>query len=315
VSWVILWKLILRSNREKINSQEADLFWIRDFMMLSFIPNSSSVIYELHEILKKSRYKILRMKISNRTSILAPISQGIQDKLPLNILDSEIIRAPMGIESDYIETNCGVLDYLQRIKSLEMNEYKGLKVGYVGKFSPSGYSKGIEDLLNLARLNLESARSYQISITGGSANEVVSVVNKLSDYGLTRKEVEVTGHISHPEAIRKMKHLDVLVLPMPVSKKYTGFPLKAIESIASGRIVIAARCKIYQDIFDEDFEPYWYQTGNAESLDLAIITALNDESLAERLAMGLEFSSRFTWDARTKKLLDGLMSSQCKNNS
>jgi hypothetical protein len=51
------------------------------------------------------------------------------------------------------------------------------------------------------------------------------------------------------------------------------------------------------------------------SLNLAITKALNDESLGERLAKGLEFSSRFTWDARTKKLLDGLISSQDKLNS
>ena len=115
--------------------------------------------------------------------------------------------------------------------------------------------------------------------------------------------------------ISKMKESDVLVLPMPASKKYMGFPLKAIESIASGRIVVAARCRVYQDIFDESFEPYWYEPNDAMSLNLAIIMALNDELLGERLAKGLEFSSRFTWDSRTKKLLDGLISSRDKFNS
>jgi glycosyltransferase involved in cell wall biosynthesis len=221
----------------------------------------------------------------------------------------------MGIQASYSETTTGVLDYLVRIKDLEKSQYRGLRVGYVGKFSPNGYSKGIEDLLNLAAYNAANSKTYEISITGGSLNEVASAVNRLRDFGLSKNDIEINGHISHPEAIRKMKCLDVLVLPMPASKKYTGFPLKAIESIASGRIVVAARCKIYQDIFDESFEPYWYEANDIISLNLAITKALNDESLGERLAKGLEFSLRFTWDARTKELLDGLISSQDKLNS
>jgi len=315
LAWVVFWKLILIRNRKELFSQKTDLYWIRDFMMLSFTPHSGPLLFELHGILNSWRSNILKLKCKKRITLLAPISKGIQDSLILGKIDLPIIPAPMGIQADYVETNSGVLDYLDRIKNLEKSQYKGLKVGYVGKFSPNGYSKGIEDLFDLAAFDAATTKTYDISITGGSPNEVTFAVNKLSDLGLSKNEIEINGHISHPEAIRKMKCLDVLVLPMPASKKYMGFPLKAIESIASGRIVIAARCKIYQDIFDESFEPYWYEPNDVMSLNLAIIKALNDESLGKRLAKGLEFSSRFTWDARTKKLLDGLISSQDKFNA
>ena len=315
LAWVVFWKLVLMRNRKELFSQKTDLYWIRDFTMLSFIPHSGLLIYELHKILNYSRSVILKFKYKKRITLLAPISQSIQNSLILNKIDLQIIPAPMGIQASYVETTTGVLDYLVRIKNLEKSQYKGLKVGYVGKFSPNGYSKGIEDLLNLAAYNAANSKTYEISITGGSLNEVASAMNTLRDFGLSKNEIEINGHISHAEAIRKMKCLDVLVLPMPASKKYMGFPLKAIESIASGRIVVAARCKIYQDIFDDSFEPYWYEPNDVMSLNLAIIKALNDESLGESLAKGLEFSSRFTWDARTKKLLDGLISSQDKLNS
>lgn len=315
VAWFVFWNLILMHNRRDLDSQRIDLYWIRDFTMLSFIPNSGSLIYELHGILNNSQLNILKSNCKKRITLLAPISQSIHNSLILSKIDLQIIPAPMGIQLDYVETTSGVLNYLDRVKNLEKSQYKGLKVGYVGKFSPNGYSKGIEDLLNLAACNSANGKTYEISITGGSPNEVASAVNKLSDFGLSKNEIEINGHISHPEAILKMKYLDVLVLPMPASKKYTGFPLKAIESIASGRIVVAARCKIYQDIFGGSFEPYWYEPNDAISLNHAIVTALNDELLGERLAKGLEFSSRFTWDARTKKLLDALISSQGKSNS
>jgi glycosyltransferase involved in cell wall biosynthesis len=279
------------------------------------VPKREPIIFELHGLINKFKIFKLGFKIEDQIVILAPISKSIEEQLSSLSSNNEIVRAPMGIENKYLESNRGIQEYLERVEALRKDCFKGLKIGYVGKFFPNGYSKGIEDLLNLAAYNAANSKTYEISITGGSLNEVVSAVNTLRDFGLSKNEIEINGHISHPEAIRKMKYLDVLVLPMPASKKYVGFPLKAIESIASGRIVVAAHCKIYQDIFDESFEPYWYEPNDVLSLNLAIIKALNDESLGERLAKGLEFSSRFTWDARTKKLLDGLISSQDKLNS
>ena len=38
----------------------------------------------------------------------------------------------------------------------------GLKIGYIGKFSPNGYSKGVEDLVALARLNKSMNKEYEI---------------------------------------------------------------------------------------------------------------------------------------------------------
>ena len=309
IAWRVLWKLLLLHNRKLISLQKVNLYWIRDFEMLSFIPKLSSIIYEVHG--NVNRYELFKVKSRSKWDelILAPISKSIQDRLLFNGDDLVIIRAPMGIEPNFKETKQGSLEYLAKLKKVVNGQCKGLKVGYVGKFSPNGYSKGIEDLLDLATLDKAHGKMYNISLTGGSANELKSIFDRLSEYGLSRNDIEISGHISHDQAIKKMKSLDVLVLPIPTSKRYVGFPLKAIESIAVGRIVIAARCKIYQDIFNESFEPFWYEPGDAKSLDFTIKTAISDEYLGTRLAQGIEFSSRFTWEERTKKLLNGLISS------
>jgi len=216
----------------------------------------------------------------------------------------------MGIENEFLESKEGIQEFKERIELLRSFNFKGLKIGYIGKFSPNGYSKGIEDLFELSKLNLKAQAKYVISITGGTDRELTTATHKLLEYGLTESDIKISGHISHRDVFGKMKELDVLVLPMPASKRYVGFPLKCIESIASGRIVIAARCKIYEDIFNEGFEPYWYEPGNAISMEIAIQEALSDESLGDRLGKGTEFASNFTWDARTKALLDSLISSQ-----
>jgi glycosyltransferase involved in cell wall biosynthesis len=310
ISWGVFWKLTYRHNKLAILAEEGDIFWIRNFGMLHFVPKKRPLIFELHGLTNRAQIIKLRFKIRDRIAVLAPISKSIEDRLSILRSSREIVRAPMGIENEFLESKEGIQKFKERIELLRSFNFKGLKIGYIGKFSPNGYSKGIEDLLELAKLNLKVQTEYEISIVGGTNRELISATHKLSDYGLTANDVKISGHIPHRTVFGKMKELDVLVLPMPASKGYAGFPLKSIESIASGRIVIAARCKIYEDIFSEGFEPFWYEPGNAISMNFAIKEALSDQSLEERLGRGIEFSSRFTWDARTKALLDSLISSQ-----
>ena len=310
VSWNLYWKITYLLNKHEILKERADILWIRDFAMLSLVPRAKSLIYELHNPISRLEISILKMKTKNQKVILAPISLSIEDCIMAMENSFMIIRAPMGIESEYLEKNEGIQEYLQRVNFLKRNLLKGTKISYVGKFSPNGYSKGIEDLLELAVLNKKQESNYKISIIGGTEKEMIAIRYQLKEIGLGEEDLEVSGHISHHEVIVKLRVEDVIVLPMPASKRYVGFPLKAIESIASGRIVIAARCKIYEDIFNQDFEPYWYEPGNATSMNFAINEAINDRALEDRLVRGVDFASRFTWDTRTIALLNGLASSR-----
>jgi glycosyltransferase involved in cell wall biosynthesis len=178
----------------------------------------------------------------------------------------------------------------------------------VGKFFPNGYSKGIEDLLGLSRVNQNSGKRLKISITGGTQFEVDTLNKLIQRLQLESTNLIVNSHLSHDQALQKMKELDVIVLPIPTSKEYVGFPLKSIEALASGRIVVAAKCRVYTDIFVEDFQPYWYVSENPQSLFMAIAKALGDNELEARITSGLKFAEQFTWDIRTKNLLSELTS-------
>ena len=96
------------------------------------------------------------------------------------------------------------------------------------------------------------------------------------------------------------------MLPQPRSSKYVGFPLKCIEAVSSGRIVIAADCGLYRDIFTEGFQPYWYDSGVSVSMNNAIISAINDPQLMANLSEGINFANKFSWDSRTVRLLNAV---------
>ena len=73
ISWRAFWKLTYRHNKLAILAERGDVFWIRDFGMLDFVPKKRPIIFELHGLLNiikiikittiKSKIVILKIKI------------------------------------------------------------------------------------------------------------------------------------------------------------------------------------------------------------------------------------------------------------
>jgi glycosyltransferase involved in cell wall biosynthesis len=100
-----------------------------------------------------------------------------------------------------------------------------------------------------------------------------------------------------------MQNLDVIVLPSPISEKYFGFPLKCLEALATGKVVVVSKTKIYEDVFNQQFQPYWYTPGDVDSLHGSIENAISDPNLSSKITEGLDFSKGFTWKNRTDRLM------------
>jgi glycosyltransferase involved in cell wall biosynthesis len=176
----------------------------------------------------------------------------------------------------------------------------------VGKFYPNGYSKGIEDLLGLAsKVNIKNL-PIEISLTGGTESEIDLVSKYIRKFGLDQTRLFLHQHVPHSLALVVMRNLDVIVLPSPNSAKYLGFPLKCLEAVATGKIVVVSKTKIYEDVFNEQFQPYWYTPGDIDSLYGCIEGAISDPNLSSKILEGLDFSKGFTWRNRTDRLMKAL---------
>jgi glycosyltransferase involved in cell wall biosynthesis len=265
---------------------------------------NTKLVFEIHSIIEKRWIRRLEKRFSHTKVVLGPISEIILTQLKETGTTIPIVKAPMGIDLENLESRIKVRSFVERLEGLIQINFRGLKIGYVGKFWPNGYSKGIEDLFALASLNSREDYGYLVSVMGGLKDEVISARTKLKEYNLLVSDIEISGHVDHSIALTKMRSLDVIILPRPASENYVGFPLKAIESISTGRVVVAARCKVYEDIFQSEFSPFWYKAGDVESLNKAIRSALADNQLETRILNGLTFARQFTWDRRTSKLLE-----------
>ena len=306
LSWLMYWYLIKLQNRKQISSAKADIIWIRDFQALNLVPRKSNLVFEIHQQPKKSWR--LPKKITQRfgKSVIAPISKRIQKSLFELFPDMPICYAPMGVRKDQVTHDERETEFTQRIEKLRIEDFRGLRIGYIGKFFPNGYSKGVEDLLGLAILNKKQNLGYRIAIKGGQWHEVKHFESLARELGIQESDLEISAHMNHSLALTEMSRLDVIVLTSPTSPSYVGFPLKAIESVATGRIVVAANCQTYGDIFDSKYQPYWYSPANPEDLLKTILRALTDPVLKQNISLGIDFASHFLWENRTRRIISAI---------
>ena len=305
-AWIIMQDLLLKFNYKVINKIKSDLIWCRDERTAKTLRKlfpTTTIVVEIHA---KPKNRILNklVKVSKKNSLLlAPINQNLMDLLKINF-DFKRCIAGMSISSDLLANEEAVFKFMESINDRRKKE--DFKIGYVGKFFPGGFSKGYEDLIDLAVFYKVNEVERLISVAGGLENEVKEVEKKLASLNLNSKNIEITGHLRHSDSLAKVESLDIVVLPEPRDPNYLGSPLKSYEACALGRILVVAECKINRDQFGDEEFIYWYRSKSVESLANVIDLALMDKLLCEKILKQIEFARRHTWEVRVKNVLDAI---------
>ena len=305
-AWIIMQDLLLKFNYKVINKIKSDLIWCRDERTAKTLRKlfpTTTIVVEIHA---KPKNRILNklVKVSKKNSLLlAPINQNLMDLLKINF-DFKRCIAGMSISSDLLANEEAVFKFMESINDRRKKE--NFKIGYVGKFFPGGFSKGYEDLIDLAVFYKVNQVERLISIAGGLENEVKEVEKKAASLNLNSKNIEITGHLRHSDSLAKVESLDIVVLPEPRDPNYLGSPLKSYEACALGRILVVAECKINRDQFGDEEFIYWYRSKSVESLANVIDLALMDKLLCEKILKQIEFARRHTWEVRVKNVLDAI---------
>jgi len=302
ISWKFSIMFNLYFNEKIIKRISPQIFWTRSpeiamFLLRKF--QNSHVVLETHQRGSDKLYK--RMAQFNSRLILCPINKSLFEYIDQFEINGKVLISPMSISKKVIATTPNVETF---VRSLERKKTQGLRIGYIGKFAPGGYSKGIEDLITLAEIYLNANSNNTVFIIGGDEQEVSDINFRCRNQGISENNLVVLGHKKHSSALELMKSMDVLVLPSPVTDKYDGTPIKTLEYCASGKIVIAADAKLYREVFDGKFQPFWYEPANAESLFFAIEKAVENSNLQENILQGIEFASLYTWEKRTNNILE-----------
>ena len=306
VAWIIMQKLMLKYNYKAIDEIKPDLIWCRDERTAKTLRRlfpTKTMVVEIHTD-PKNRILNKLVKVSKKNSLLlAPINQNLMNLLEINY-DFKKCIAGMSISSGLLVNEEAVIKFTHGIYNRLKEE--NFKIGYVGKFFPGGFSKGYEDLVDLAVFYRINHVERKIFIAGGLENEVREVEKKLLSLNLNSRNIAITGHLKHSDSLAKVKSFDVIVLPEPRDPNYLGSPLKSYEACALGRILVVAECKTNRDQFGDAEFIYWYRSKNVESLAHVIDLALSDKLLCEKIIKQVEFARRHTWEVRVKRVLDAI---------
>lgn len=305
ISWKIGLLLTILKNFEKIQRFQPNTIWTRDpLVALVFLKKieNINVILEIHDQSGEFFHKKLKKYV--KQIHFCPINE--QNKIFLKRINPLATSqlAPMGIRQESIgnEKDCD-----EFISSLEKRKYNNISIGYVGKFSPNGYSKGIEDLINLALYFQEEQICAGVTLLGAETQEQVQYEEVQAQLKIRPNYLKILGQVSHTQALRSMRDFDVLVLPAYKSKEYSGMPIKLLEYLASARIVLIADIPLYKSFFNSDFSPFYYLPDDPKSLNKNIFSALHSENLKEYLLKEIEFCLPYTWQKRTERILDFIL--------
>lgn len=296
VSWKVVCHFAFLSLPKTITRLKPTIVWVRDSIPGSLLNKSTTnvtYVIELHDLIKKGTITQLS-SLSKERVILAPISLSIQRDLERYQLPFKVILSPMGVDLTQFEIS----------GTEHLIPEQRIRIGYFGKLAPGGYSKGYDDLIDLAAFHQSINFPSIIQLVGATDSEIKKLKGYVQKRNIKPERFELESHKPHQETILLMQKCDVLTLTTPSSSTYHGSPIKAIEYAATGKPILAAKSGVNEDVFSGNVMPYWYESGNVESMHDAFISILNDPDREKKNEKMREFAGNRTWILRTGKILD-----------
>ena len=298
ISWFLYVRKYLNWVKYDCRNSKYDLIWARNYEVFhALYSTANKFTIELHSIPNKKQLEVLNNCQENL--LIAPISKKI-----LNALENfcgHMVFSPMGINENQIMNVSVLKSYVQGLR-MKLLTNSHLEFVYIGKLFPGGVSKGVEILIDIARYAKILDKKILLKIVGGDSSEVdkfnkLIKVNNLENYFL------LMGQMVHEKAFNELKNADIVILTKSKDLKYSGFPLKAVEALASGKLTLVESSEIYRDIFEKNAFVSWFDENNIEDIFFNINKEIIDKNFESKLIMNINYAKNFTWEKRTRNIV------------
>lgn len=257
---------------QKYFSSENELYFTRSEWIFYFLSKkNANVIYECHQVSKLKKILINKSLKREKSKVIA-LTDGIKKEIsPLQESKVQILHS--GYDDDFF---------------YDKHEKKN-HVVYAGSLFRFGKSRGLEILFeNLSQLKIDNLK---IIIISSDEDEIKSFENSNIDLEIYRKlnQEEVSEILSRAK-------VGLLINNSSKHAELYSSPLKYFEYIASGLNVVATDLISHRKLpLSEEIN--FYEEGNVESFESALIDAFNKEN------KNITSVKEYSMTARVNKIL------------
>jgi glycogen(starch) synthase len=201
----------------------------------------------------------LETKLMRRVDALAVICRGLRDEvLARGVPEAKVTVVPNSIDPSHFPAR-------QRAHS-ELEERLGLAGCTVVGFAGSFYRyEGLALLIEAMPALMQRFPDLRLLLVGGGREEA-QLREAAQNAGLS-KHVLFTGRVSHEEVPRYFDLVDVFAYPrLPSRLTQLVTPLKPLEAMAAGRLVVASDVGGHKELIDHGRTGLLYRAGDREAL-------------------------------------------------
>jgi glycosyltransferase involved in cell wall biosynthesis len=284
---------------KEIKKQKETVFWLRDITLakkLTHLRSDQKIILELHSNLSKSDWRALEQISKSCSLILAPISPNLLKEVESRRLTGKVVFSPMGVDPERFS-------HAQEVMNIRP------QVLYLGHFTSVGQSNGLETVIKAAQIAQDEERSFQFVLSGGSPADLEYYSDYAERLKLSQEYLRFQGHVAFDSVAQVLGTADCLIVPYPNNPQFwSSWPLKLLEYALSKRPQIVANSEFLKTIVNETFVTF-FESDNPSDLVRAIdfvINPKNRSTIEHRTQNSWLWASQFTWENRTKTILQNL---------
>ena len=260
-------------------------------------------VFEIHSPVTLEGFYPRKLVRSEHLRYLVVISQKLKELAKSHANKKHIIVAHDGADAKVEHDNAPAMQFDSSLFS------GGFNIGYTGHLYPG---KGVEVIVRVS----QKLPDFRFHVFGGEEQDIKRLKSTAPG------NVFFHGFIPHAAVPLVQQMMDTLILPAQHKVSASGYgatesvlnisdfmsPLKLFEYMRAEKPIIASDIPVLKEVLEHERNALLCPPGEPERWVEAIVRLKNSPQTSEKLARNAkkDFLERYTWQARSEKVLAGL---------
>lgn len=273
-----------------------DIIYSRDYRLLllfALLGFGKKCYLEMHT---KHEGVLVRFVLRKVRKVIV-ISEGLKNYYAPYVSRSDIQLEPSGVDLEQFEDLLPTTVLREKLNV----PLDARVVGYIGKYTTMGESKGVDELIEAFAEIWELISEAYLLIVGLESGEMQMLQEKCSSLGIPPERFGL-----HPLNQKKFAEyvacVDIAIANYPDTEHYREYmsPTKLFAYLAGRKIVIASNLPSIRLIASDSV--VYVEPGNVEALKTALLNVFAHKDRYSSLCKNTDIS-RYSWDCRAERIL------------